>query len=192
VLALPIVVTEHTVLSASSSSSGLITTTTPVPDVIVVVLVSLGLLQVIGFVGKHISFVKTWDNALRLVIVALGIVIPLSVAPVTGDILTIFETLVKAGTSNTNARFWSFFGLSVVTIGLAVLGAYLIYRSPTSKLSRNALIGAFLIAGLVLGLPWVQTASVWFVSNVEIGFLWNFFIGVYNFFITHHFRLVSS
>lgn len=160
---------------------------TTVPNALLVVVVGLLLLAILDFVNKHLPRYKKIDDVLRVIVAILGVVVPGSTLPFVRDIFTILPSLVQAGIDNSNAKGWAIAGLSVITLGVAALGIYMFFNA---KRSTKAAIWLMVITGWIfLGLPWVQEASTWFVNNVEIGFCWGFFMGMYRYAAQHHLKL---
>jgi hypothetical protein len=176
---------QEVVLAAPANQTG----ESPVPDPLIIIAVSFFLLWFVGWLGGRISWVKKFDNVIRVVIVVLGIIFPASVIPFLRDFFTIGSTLLNAGTSNTNLHGVAFAGFTVVILGLAAVGAWIVYGSEKKELPKNAMIMLLLSGFFFLGLPWVQEASTWYVNNVAINFFWAFFLGVYRYGEAHHIML---
>lgn len=151
--------------------------TVQLPGVFAVIIVTWIFRQLLGWVGRRwLSRLTWWDDAVRVALVFVGYIGPLSTVPAISTVLSALYKLISTFIAGAGWHVFSFVGLSIITLAAAALTGRGYYR----RHGRARLIWFVIFGSSLLGLPWLQTATAWYINHLGLP-TWNGLLAAWTF-----------
>lgn len=146
-----------------------------IPGWVAIIVGALILIQVWRLIGRLLPYFVKFDNVVRVAIAFFGFVGPLSLVPIFSIIPNLIDGFLSAFLKGAGWSVAVVAGLSIVSIGLAGLGAYSVYKK--AGLRQIIIMTVFCLP--LFGMPWMRNSTIWYVDHIGVP-TWNGFVSALN------------